>query len=50
MPDGRWTSKLGRSEDIEQGLHALTGEVYGSVVRVMRRPISAPAKPDSAPQ
>ena len=38
LPSGRWTSKLGESEDIEHALHDLTGMVYGSVVLVMKRP------------
>jgi hypothetical protein len=39
LPSGRWTSKLGKGEDIEHALHDLTGMVYGSVVVVMKRPI-----------
>jgi hypothetical protein len=38
LADGIWTSKLGRSEDIEHPLHALDGAVYGHVVQVMKRP------------
>src|SRR5262245_12266538 len=30
--DGCWTSKLGEQVDIEHELHALAGELYGSVV------------------
>jgi hypothetical protein len=41
LPSGRWTSKLGPREDIEHGLHDLTGMVYGSVVLVMKRPLPA---------
>jgi hypothetical protein len=37
VPGGRWTSKLGEREDIEHELHALTGQVYGSVARVLKR-------------
>lgn len=39
LPSGRWTSKLGLSEDIEHDLHAVSGEVYGKVVLVLKRPI-----------
>ena len=39
LPNGRWTSKLGKSEDIEHDLRALEGDVYGRVVRLFRRPI-----------
>ncbi len=46
LPNGRWISKLGQSEDIEHALHDLTGVVYGSVVLVMKRPMmSQPEKP-----
>lgn len=38
LPGGRWTSKLGRSEDIEHDLPALSGEVYGTVVLILKRP------------
>jgi hypothetical protein len=37
LPGGRWTSKLGRWEDIEHDLQDLCGETYGSVAQVMRR-------------
>jgi len=38
LPNGRWTSKLGRAEDIEHASpDALRGECYGSPVLVMRR-------------
>jgi hypothetical protein len=39
LPEGRWTSKLGKQEDIEHALHDLEGTVYGLVVLVMRRPV-----------
>jgi hypothetical protein len=42
LPQGRWTSKLGLSEDIEHDLHDVSGAIYGVVVRVWRRPISTP--------
>jgi hypothetical protein len=35
---GCWISKLGRSEDIEHALHDLSGEVYGAVALLMKRP------------
>ncbi len=38
LPTGRWTSKLGEWEDIEHELHALEGELYGTVALVLRRP------------
>lgn len=40
LPSGRWTSKLGKAEDIEHDLHALEGDVYGTVVRIFRRPVT----------
>lgn len=36
---GRWTSKLGKAEDIEHDLHDLEGDLYGIVVLVMKRPL-----------
>ncbi len=40
LPTGRWTSKLGKLEDIEHELHDLTGTEYGSVVQILKRPCS----------
>lgn len=38
MPDGRWTSKLGKGEDItHNSVEALEG-YYGQVCRYMRKP------------
>lgn len=42
LPSGRWTSKLGFLEDIEHGLGALEGDLYGRVVQVLRRPRALP--------
>lgn len=36
---GRWTSKLGKAEDIEHALHDLEGTIYGSVAMFLKRPI-----------
>jgi hypothetical protein len=41
LPSGRWTSKLGRAEDIEHDLRDLEGDLYGTVVLVMMRPVPA---------
>jgi len=38
LPSGRWTSKLGHSEDIGHDLRALEGAIYGSVVLFLKRP------------
>ena len=35
--NGRWSSKLGKAEDIEHGLHDLEGALYGSVVLILKR-------------
>jgi hypothetical protein len=40
---GRWTSKLGRMEDMDHALHDPTGALYGSVVLVMKRPLPSAA-------
>jgi hypothetical protein len=47
LPDGRWTSKLGEQVDIEHELHALAGDLYGTVVRILRRAYPAPAHTES---
>jgi hypothetical protein len=38
LPSGLWTSKLGEWEDIEHDLHALEGDVYGTVALLLKRP------------
>ena len=44
LPNGRWTSKLGKAEDIEHDLHDLEGDVYGVVALLMKR-----SQPSSMP-
>ena len=39
LPNGLWTSKLGKSQDIEHELEGVTGSVYGSVAQFLKRPI-----------
>jgi hypothetical protein len=40
LPDGRWTSKLGRDEDIEHDApDDVAGGEYGQVMGIMRRPV-----------
>lgn len=39
LPTGRWTSKLGKCEDIEHELEGLANSNYGSVARIMKRPV-----------
>jgi hypothetical protein len=41
LPNGRWTSKIGKLEDIEHDLHDLEGTEYGSVVQIMKRPLAS---------
>ena len=38
LPSGRWTSKLGKLEDIEHDLGDLAESSYGQVVQSMKRP------------
>ena len=38
LSNGRWTSKLGREEDIEHDLADLEGELYGHVTCFLMRP------------
>jgi len=41
LPDGRWTSKLGKAEDIEHDSpDDVAGGLYGEVVGFMRRPLA----------
>ena len=40
LPTGKWTSKLGKAEDIEHNApDDVAGGLYGEVVQFMRRPI-----------
>ncbi len=41
LANGRWTSKLGKAEDIEHKLHDLMGTTYGKVVLILKRPVPA---------
>ena len=43
LPDGNWTSKLGKGEDIQHdSLDGLEGDLYGKVaIFMMRRPPSS---------
>jgi hypothetical protein len=38
LSNGRWTSKLGKLEDIEHSLAGLSNSMYGQVAQIMRRP------------
>lgn len=38
LPDGTWTSKCGRAEDIRHALGGLSGEVYGEPTVFLSRP------------
>jgi hypothetical protein len=40
LANGRWSSKLGRAEDIEHDLRALEGAEYGKVVQIFKRRIA----------
>ncbi|MDZ8187072.1 MAG: hypothetical protein RMX96_19770 [Nostoc sp. ChiSLP02] len=42
--NGKWTSKLGRWEDIEHELEGLIGEMYGDVKQILKRPSSEVAQ------
>ncbi len=37
LANGRWTSKLGKAEDIEHALHGVAGATYGRVGAILRR-------------
>ncbi|MEO8498219.1 MAG: hypothetical protein ABI614_24400 [Planctomycetota bacterium] len=38
LANGQWTSKLGSDVDIEHDLRSIEGEVYGTVVQLLKRP------------
>lgn len=40
LPNGRWTSKIGKLEDIEHALHDLEGQEYGQVVQIVKRTVN----------
>jgi hypothetical protein len=37
LPNGRWSSKIGKADDIEHRLRDLEGTLYGAVVLIMKR-------------
>ncbi len=39
LSSGKWTSKLGRLEDIEHTLEGLENSDYGKVAQILKRPI-----------
>jgi hypothetical protein len=39
LPDGKWTSKLGRSVDISHALSGVEGPDYGTVVQFLRKKV-----------
>jgi hypothetical protein len=42
LPNGKWTSKLGKGEDIEHDLpQDVGGGVYGELVQIMKKPVRA---------
>jgi hypothetical protein len=42
LPSGKWTSKLGKGEDIEHDTpDDVAGGVYGEVIQVMKRAVPA---------
>jgi hypothetical protein len=48
LSEGRWTSKLGEQVDIEHELHSLAGDLYGAVVRILRRARPTPNPAESS--
>jgi hypothetical protein len=46
LPGGRWTSKLGKAEDIQHDTPGVVaGGLYGNVVAIMKRPLRWDATP-----
>ncbi len=45
LPSGKWTSKLGKSEDIEHDTpNDVAGGIYGEVMGIMKRPTAGGAR------
>src|SRR6185295_11273197 len=41
LPTGKWTSKLGKAEDIEHETpDDVGGGIYGDILQIMKRPVS----------
>ncbi len=47
LPSSLWTSKPGSDVDIEHELHRIEGEVYGTIVRVLKQSVAPPTQDDS---
>ncbi len=47
LPTGRWTSKLGPSFDVSHTLDALEGGSYGTVGKILKRPLPPHISPPS---
>lgn len=46
LTNGKWTSKIGKLQDIEHDtLDALSSKAYGQVVQIMRKNLSDPLPP-----
>jgi hypothetical protein len=46
LPGGRWTSELGKAEDVEHDTpDVVAGGLYGEVATIMRRPLRSDATP-----
>jgi len=44
LSSGKWTSKIGKADDIEHDTPAdVTGDLYGEVMEIMKRPIPGSA-------
>ena len=46
LPNGQWTSKLGRAQDVQHTLRGLEDGSYGSVLLILRRPSQQPEDRD----
>ncbi len=45
LPNGKWSSKLGKHEDISHSVYGLEGGTYGDVVQYLRRKIPSATPP-----
>jgi hypothetical protein len=47
LATGKWTSKIGQSEDIEHTFDGLRQCHYGEVILILKRPVAVPRKSES---
>lgn len=49
LSDGKWSSKLGRAQDVSHDLSSLEGPAYGIVIQFVERPAARPQAAEHSP-